>query len=65
MRDAIELSRRDLLKVGAAGVLTIGFHWAGTGRAWAAEVPSLAPNAFVRVGSDDSVVVIAKHVEMG
>lgn len=62
----LEISRRDLLKAGAAGALTIGFHWAGAGRALAAEpVANLAPNAFVRIGHDDSVVVIAKHVEMG
>jgi isoquinoline 1-oxidoreductase beta subunit len=48
--------------------LTIGFHWAGTRRAAAAPVPVgalFAPNAFVRIGADNSITVIAKHLEMG
>ncbi len=67
-------SRRDFLKsagaVGAAA-LTIGFVWGGsTRRAFAApgtRLPgaSFTPNAFLRIGSDNTVTVIAKHVEMG
>ena len=67
-------TRREFLKsagtVGAVA-LTIGFEWAGTARrAFAGPVaPSagaaFAPNAFLRIGSDNSVTVIAKHVEMG
>jgi len=67
-------TRREFLKsagtVGAAA-LTIGFEWSSTTRhASAAPVtPSagaaFAPNAFVRIGSDNSVTVIAKHVELG
>ncbi|SEJ98322.1 xanthine dehydrogenase family protein molybdopterin-binding subunit [Paraburkholderia diazotrophica] len=64
-------SRRTFLKgagAAAALALTVGFEWAGTSRrAIAAETASgtFAPNAFLRVGTDDSVTVIAKHVEMG
>lgn len=64
-------SRRTFLKgagAAAALALTVGFEWAGTSRrALAAETASntFAPNAFLRVGTDDSVTVIAKHVEMG
>ncbi len=67
-------TRRDFLKsAGSVGAmaLTIGFEWAGSGRrALAAPLAApagaiFAPNAFVRIGSDDSVTVIAKHVEMG
>src|SRR6267142_1605977 len=67
-------TRRDFLKsTGTVGAmaLTIGFEWAGpTRRAFAGPVaPSagaaFAPNAFLRIGSDNSVTVIAKHVEMG
>ncbi|WP_176052906.1 xanthine dehydrogenase family protein molybdopterin-binding subunit [Paraburkholderia caribensis] len=64
-------SRRTFLKgagTAAALALTIGFEWAGTSRrAIAAQPPgaTFAPNAFLRVGADDSVTVIAKHVEMG
>jgi isoquinoline 1-oxidoreductase subunit beta len=67
-------TRREFLKsAGTAGAvaLTIGFQWAGaTRRAFAGPVTppagaAFAPNAFVRIGSDNSVTVIAKHVEMG
>ena len=64
-------TRRDFLKgAGALGTLalTIGFDWAGSGRravAAPAAGASFAPNAFLRVGSDNRVTVIAKHVEMG
>jgi isoquinoline 1-oxidoreductase beta subunit len=54
----------------AATALTIGFEWAGTTRRAAAiAAPSagalFTPNAFLRIGADNSVTVIAKHVEMG
>ena len=66
-------TRRDFLKsAGTAGAmaLTIGFEWSPARRALAAAVAptagaAFAPNAFLRIGSDDSVTVIAKHVEMG
>jgi isoquinoline 1-oxidoreductase beta subunit len=66
-------TRRDFLKgTGAVGAvaLTIGFEWTGLRRAFAAPgAPSagaaFTPNAFLRIGSDNSVTVIAKHVEMG
>src|SRR3984957_5202363 len=67
-------TRRDFLKsAGSVGAvaLTIGFEWGASGRracaaplAWA-DGAVFAPNAFVRIGSDDSVTVIAKHVELG
>ncbi|WP_027801915.1 xanthine dehydrogenase family protein molybdopterin-binding subunit [Paraburkholderia dilworthii] len=73
--DAVRPSRRRFLKaagavaaVGANIGLTIGFEWAGMGRrALAATLPdaTFAPNAFLRVAPDNSVTVIAKHVEMG
>jgi isoquinoline 1-oxidoreductase beta subunit len=51
--------------------LTIGFEWSGSARR-ALGAPNavpgnaiFAPNAFVRIGSDNSVTVIAKHIEMG
>ncbi|HEY4748870.1 MAG TPA: molybdopterin cofactor-binding domain-containing protein, partial [Steroidobacteraceae bacterium] len=68
-------ARRVFLKnAGAATAvaLTIGFEWAGTtGRSLALAPPAtgagplFAPNAFLRIGADNSVTVIAKHVEMG
>jgi isoquinoline 1-oxidoreductase beta subunit len=71
--DSVDLkhpSRRDFLKTAgsvSALALTIGFEWGGTTRralAMASGTP-FAPNAFVRVGTDDTVTVIAKHLEMG
>src|SRR5580692_10550494 len=66
-------SRRTFLKgAGGASVmaLTIGFEWIGaTRRAAAVAMPAsgapFAPNAFLRIGADNSVTVIAKHLEMG
>src|SRR5580658_7877055 len=71
--DALEprsFSRRDVLKASGAGIaaLMIGFTWipkrtlAALGAGATAE---LVPNAFVRIGADESVTVIAKHLEMG
>jgi isoquinoline 1-oxidoreductase beta subunit len=62
--------RRDFLKSAGALALTVGFQWAGTTRravALAAPAAGAAfvPNAFVRIGADNSVTVIAKHLEMG
>jgi isoquinoline 1-oxidoreductase beta subunit len=65
------LPRREFLKnAGAATAvaLTVGFQWSGARRAAALPVTEgamLVPNAFVRIGADNSVTVIAKHVEMG
>ena len=72
----INVSRRDFLVAGLnAGVgLTLGLSLpalakmgeAGPGLAGSEKAAAaLAPNAFVRIGSDDKVTVIAKHLEMG
>ena len=68
-------TRRAFLKsagTAAAAALTIGFEWTGSSRrAFAAgsaaplSGATFTPNAFLRIGSDNSVTVIAKHVEMG
>jgi isoquinoline 1-oxidoreductase beta subunit len=67
-----DAARRDFLRAGAA--LTVAFYLpqtrgqiSGPGKTAAAS-PSqaeLAPNAFVRIGADSSVTVMAKHLEMG
>ncbi|MBI4293161.1 MAG: xanthine dehydrogenase family protein molybdopterin-binding subunit [Betaproteobacteria bacterium] len=75
--EIVNLSRRDFLKAGAGltlGIVTAG-AWAQAAAAGAASGGALAagtpkfrgfePNAFVRIGADDSVTVIAKHLEMG
>ncbi len=65
-------TRREFLKAAGsttAVALTIGFQWALPSRRAMARAamgePAFAPNAFVRIGSDNSVTVIAKHLEMG
>jgi isoquinoline 1-oxidoreductase beta subunit len=65
-------TRRAFLKgagTASALALTIGFEWAGTTRRSAMAAPAagaaFAPNAFLRIGADNSVTVIAKHLEMG
>ncbi len=68
-----KIERRAFLKgAGAATVtaLTIGFEWAGPiPRAQALAAPAsttpFAPNAFVRIGADNSITIISKHIEMG
>nr|WP_256583614.1 xanthine dehydrogenase family protein molybdopterin-binding subunit [Burkholderia singularis] len=70
--DAVRASRRTFLKAAgaiAAAGLTIGFEWPDASRAaQAAASPgadAFTPNAFLRIAPDNSVTVIAKHVEMG
>jgi isoquinoline 1-oxidoreductase beta subunit len=65
-------SRRQFLKASAllGGGLVIGFVIPGAKRlaaqpAAAAAVASFAPNAFLRIGADDSVTVLLAHSEMG
>lgn len=69
------LSRRRFVQGTAAG-LTLGFSLpgalaAGAPKAIAASAGAASaganfePNAFVRIGSDDTVTVISKHLEMG
>ncbi|HEX3950213.1 MAG TPA: xanthine dehydrogenase family protein molybdopterin-binding subunit [Steroidobacteraceae bacterium] len=70
-------TRRKFLKGAGAAVtaLTIGFEWparpalalAGpTGATGAANMAAaFAPNAFVRIGADNSITIISKHIEMG
>ncbi len=55
------LSRRTLLKAGAAGTLVLGFHLplarAATG--------TFEPNAFIRIAGDGAVTLVMPQVEMG
>jgi isoquinoline 1-oxidoreductase beta subunit len=65
----IRSGRRDFLKAGAAigAGLTLGVYLRGAAAQTAkgATTDLFEPNAFVRIGSDNSVTVIAKHLEMG
>ncbi len=78
-RDGIEnISRREFLKTGltAGAGLTLAVYFpraaaqaaaAGPGKAGSGVVGDtvFAPNAFVRIGRDNTVTVIVKHLEMG
>jgi isoquinoline 1-oxidoreductase beta subunit len=67
----VNLSRRDFLKAGAGLTLGVALpdalaQMAGPGQGGGAAAPSaLEPNAFVRVGADNTVTVTVKHLEMG
>jgi isoquinoline 1-oxidoreductase beta subunit len=71
MSDLTAPSRREFLKTTAivSGGLVIAFVVPGGGRfALAQPAPSSAlppPNAFLRIGKDDSVTVLLSHSEMG
>jgi isoquinoline 1-oxidoreductase beta subunit len=65
---AIHASRRDVLKAGAALTISFGLPLAADATTTATTAPRgavLEPNAFVRIDADDTVTVVAKHVEMG
>jgi isoquinoline 1-oxidoreductase beta subunit len=70
MNEILNLSRRDFLKTGAVagGGLILGLYLPPLGNRVAAAQQSsstFAPNAFIRIGTDDSVTVIVNHSEMG
>ena len=60
------MKRRDFLKIGAAasGGLLVGIHLPSLARAETV-TPPFAPNAFVRIGTDDIITVIVNKSEMG
>src|SRR6202158_4061544 len=64
------VGRREFIRTGAAigGGLLVSLHAplpGGTSDALAAEEKDFAINAFVRIGTDESVTVISAHSEMG
>ncbi len=70
MNDVVNLSRRRFLKSSAlaGGGLVIGCYLPALDKAADAPAPpwaTFAPNAFVRVGTDDLVTVMINHSEMG
>jgi isoquinoline 1-oxidoreductase beta subunit len=71
MNRAPGLSRREFLQTGVltGGGLVIGFMVPGAGRIARAQAAAAAgpfvPNAFLRIGRDDTVTVLLAHSEMG
>src|SRR5467141_5397452 len=70
MSTSAVVGRRELIRTGAAigGGLLVSLHAPLAGRTsdvLAAEEKDFALNAFVRIGTDESVTVIASHSEMG
>ena len=70
MNEVHKMSRRFFLKSGMAlgGGLILGFHFSPPGFAGAAEArprPPFAPNAFIRIGFDNTVTIIVNKSEMG
>ena len=68
MSEILNLSRRDFLKTGAAagGGLVLGLYLPLGNRLTAQQSnAAFAPNAFIRIGTDDWVTVIVNHSEMG
>src|SRR5467141_3023960 len=55
------VSRRDFLKASGALVLAVSFP----GKVLSHTQSAFSPNAFVRIGPDNTVTVIVKHLEMG
>src|SRR6202795_2657143 len=67
MKKSSALSRRTLLKGG--GGLVIGLYLP-FGKSFAQTTPTapeinFSPNAFIRIGTDDTVTVLCKHIEFG
>jgi len=64
---APQVTRREFLETaGLAGAgLVIGFHLPATGRGRVAAAAPFAPNAWLRIGADESVVVVVDRSEMG
>lgn len=70
MSEIINMSRRDFLKTGAmlGGGLILGFSLPfheQTAAAAARPGEPFMPNAFIRIGTDDTVTMIVNHSEMG
>jgi isoquinoline 1-oxidoreductase beta subunit len=63
----VKVSRRGFLQGTAASAagLVISFHAPQLVRAAGPAKPSVSPNAFLRIGKDDSVTVMLAHSEMG
>jgi isoquinoline 1-oxidoreductase beta subunit len=62
----VKLSRRDALKAAGALVIAVCLPMpALKAQGKAGGLPPISPNAFIRIGADDLVTVIVKHIEFG
>lgn len=59
------LSRRRIIAASGAGALVLSFHLPDAKGAAPAAAKTFAPNAYVRIGADDSVTIVVALVEMG
>ncbi|PTQ12917.1 aldehyde oxidase [Sphingomonas oleivorans] len=59
------LSRREALSTAGALVIGLSLPFGGARAQGAPQAGPVDPNAFIRIGADDSVTVICKHIEMG
>jgi isoquinoline 1-oxidoreductase beta subunit len=66
MSGIVNMSRRDFLKTAAmvGGSLMLGFHLP-LGKFEAEAAGNFTPNAFIRIGTDNSLTFIINHSEMG
>jgi isoquinoline 1-oxidoreductase beta subunit len=65
---SLQATRRDVLKGGVALTVAIGLPQAAGAKTTSeasAKGGVLEPGAFIRVGADDTVTVLSKHLEMG
>src|SRR5881296_4351377 len=67
MSAAPEITRREFLEAAGVASLVIGFHVPAGGRraGRAAAAAPFAPNAWLRIGADESVLVVVDRSEMG
>src|ERR1041384_7387174 len=64
---AAQITRREFLETAGVAGLVIGFHLPATGRQAmrGAAAAAFAPNAWLRIGADESVLIAVDRSEMG
>src|SRR6058998_4456288 len=64
---AAQITRREFLETAGVAGLVIGFHLPATGRQAmrGSAAAAFAPNAWLRIGADESVLVVVDRSEMG
>ena len=64
---AAQITRREFLETAGVAGLVIGFHLPATGRQAmrGGAAAAFAPNAWLRIGADESVLVVVDRSEMG